>query len=449
MKVNQSPVEAYAPSQPATPQPATPQPDTYLPPAYPALDSDEDEDDDDDTRLPGGDKRRRGGKKGGRSKADITDPSIRPTVGPARMRRRHYGVLIMFVLMVLLPTAVSGWYLWNRANDQFESDVGFASRTEQTSSPFDFLGAIGGSSSSGAKDMDILNQFITSQDLVVRLDKRLDLRAMFSKPTNDPVFSFAADGTVEDLVVYWQRMIDIAYDSSTGLMDLKIYAFDPDDAQKIANAVLEESTLMINNLADIAREDATRYSKSSLTAAEDRVAKARLAITQFRVANHILDPSSDIASQMNVLNTLIQQLAGSQIDYDMLVGTVADNDPRLTQISRRIAVIKQRIAEEQAKVGVIADATSPGYANLVGAYESLRVDQDFAEKSYLSALAAYDTARTEAQQQDRYLATYVAPTRAEASTAPRRLLDMIVVALIAFVAWTISVLIYYALRDRR
>ena len=394
-----------------------------------------------------GPKRSAGGAKAG--KIDLSDYVVAPTVSPAGLRRRHYGVITLFVLMVILPTAAYSWYLWNRSADQYESQVGFGSRSEEAASTFDFLGALSGASTSSSKDMDILNQFIVSQELVDRIDKKLDLRAMYSKPQNDPLARFDPKGTIEDLVKFWQRMVVINYDSSTGLMNLQVFAFDPQDARMIARAVLDESTATINDLSMTAQVDTTRYSKQALQVAEDRLTKARVTLTDFRVKNHIVDPSTDIASQMSVMNTLNQQMAAAQIDLDLLAGTAGENDPRIAQLNRRIDVIGNRIIEERAKVGAVSDSTSSGYALLVSDYQRLSVDQDFAEKAYLSALAAYDQAILTAQQKTRYLATFVTPTLAEASTAPDRPLTAALTALIGFLAWAISVLIYYALRDRR
>ncbi len=387
------------------------------------------------------------GKSAG--KLDLSNYVVAPTVSPAALQPRHFGVIMLFVMLVVLPTAVYSWYLWNRAADQYVSDVGFASRTEDAPATFDFLGALGGASSTSSKDMDILNQFIVSQDLVARIDKKLNLRAMYSKPTNDPLGTFDPKGTIEDLVDYWRRMVVVNYDSSTGLMNLQVFAFDRLDAQAIALAVLAESTATINDLNVTAQEDTTKYSKEALQVAEDRLSKARVAVTAFRVKNHIVDPSNDLASQMSVLSTLVQQQAAAQIDLDLLAGVATEADPRVAQLNRRIEVIKKRILEEKAKVGAVSDSSSTGYAVMVSDYERLKVDEDFAEKAYLASLAAYDQALTDAQHKTHYLAAFVTPTLAEASTAPNRPLTAALTALIGFLAWAVSVLIYYALRDRR
>ena len=82
-------------------------------------------------------------------------------------------------------------------------------------------------------------------------------------------------------------------------------------------------------------------------------------------------------------------------------------------------------------------------------YQNLIMEQDFAQKAYLTALAAYDQAINDAQHQTRYLATYLQPTLAQTSTAPQRGLRTLLAAFVGLLAWSIGVMIFYALRDRR
>ena len=380
---------------------------------------------------------------------DAASYVVVPAVAMAQMRPRHYGVVLMFLLMVILPTFSYSVYLWTRAADQYQSNVGFGSRTEEAASTFDFLGALGGISKNGSSDMDILSQFIISQELVAKLDRELNLKAIYSKPSDDPLNAFVKDGTIEDLVAYWQRMVIVNYDKATGLMALQVFAFDPQDAKKIAEAILQESTKIINDLSLTAQVDTTRYSKDALSAAEAKLADARLALLDYQVRNRIVDPNNTIASQNGVISNLNQQLATTQIELDMLAGTVGRKDVRFSSLNRRIEVIKNRIAEEQSKVGTSTDGTASGFAELMQEFERLKVDQDFAERAYLASLAAYDQAINDAQHKTRYLAAYVAPTLAEAPTAPSRPLAALLVALIGFLLWAVVVLTYYALRDRR
>lgn len=373
----------------------------------------------------------------------------------AQPRARHWGVMISFVLLVILPTALAGYYMFAIAVDQYESRVGFAVRAEESQSALDILGGLSGLSKASSSDTDILYEFIQSQDMVERVAARLDLEAMFTRPAFDPVFALNPDSSIEDKLDYWARMVRIYYDGGTGLIEIRVFAFTPGDAHQIATVLLEEVSRLINDLSAIAREDATRYAAEERDKAIARLIAARQALTAFRVSTQIVDPTADIAGQMGLLNTLQTELAQTLIEQDMLQQTAKATDPRLSQIALRIEVIEARIADERRKLGVggplAGDGAAPagGYAGVIGEFEKLQVDLQFAETTYLTALSAYDAAVSEAQRTSRYLTTYVRPTLAQTSTAPDRLLLTGLVAGFAFLTWVIALLIYYSLRDRR
>ena len=378
---------------------------------------------------------------------------VRPVAKPAKVKRRHGGLIATFMLIVLLPVAVSAWYLYDRAVDQYASTVAFTVRSEDVRSAADLLGGLGSSlgvGSGGSSDTDILYEFIRSQELVAALDAELDLRRIYSRHTEiDPVFSFWPDGLIEDLTDYWDRMVRISYDSGSGLMELRVLAFAPQEAKAIAEGIFTKSSEVINQLSAIAREDATRYAREDLDLAVERLKQAREALTAFRIQNQIVDVTADIQGQMGLLNTLQAQLAEALIDFDLIRNTASSGDPRLAQAQRRIEVIETRIEEERRKFGAGDPTADNGnYATTVAEFERLGVDREFAERAYIAALSTYDGARAEANRQSRYLAAYIRPTLAEQSEFPQRELMLAMVVLFSFLIWSVLSLIYYSLRDR-
>jgi len=378
---------------------------------------------------------------------------IRPLATSAKHKKRHWGLLSAFVVIVILPVLATWWYLNERAVDQYASTVGFTVRSEDISSASDLLGglapALGGSSGSG--DADILYEFIRSQALVQQIDADLNLRTYYAPHLDqDPIFSFDPDGTIEDLTEYWQRMVRISYDAGSGLMELRVLAFEPLEAREIANTIFDRSTVMINDLSAIAREDATRYAREDLDLAVERLKEAREALTAFRISNEIVDPTADVQGQMGLLSLLQEQQVAALIEFDLLSNSTRDGDPRLEQARRRIDIIDERIREERRKFGVGAGGEdNASYAETIAGFERLTVDREFAETAYAASLAAFDAARAEANRQSRYLAAYIRPTLAERSEFPNRPLLIGIVVLFSFLIWAILALSYYALRDRR
>jgi capsular polysaccharide transport system permease protein len=381
---------------------------------------------------------------------------LRPPARPARLRGRHWIAVLSFLVCVVLPTAASWWYVTERAVDRYLSTASFSIRSEEAGSAFELLGGVVDVGASSSSDPDILYDFMQSQEMVERIDARIDLRALWAKgdPVRDPVFGYHPPGTIEDMVDYWNRMVGVYNDTSTGIMDIAVQAFTPADAQLVANLIYEESSDMINRLSDIAQEDATRISRIELDAAVERLKEAREAVTLFRNRNQIVDPLADMQGQMGILSSLQSELATTMIDLDVLRQTTATSDPRILQAEQRIAVIEARIAEERAKLGIGSGDPALGpaasaFADLVGEYERLMVDLEFAQASYAAARTTFETAQSEARRQKRYIAAHVQPTLAERALYPRAGVVVSLVGLFLFLGWALLLLMAYALKDRR
>ncbi|SFQ55995.1 sugar transporter [Donghicola eburneus] len=375
-----------------------------------------------------------------------------PLARPARMKRRHWGVILSFFLFVLVPVVAVNTYLWTVAEDQYVSTTGFTVRSQENSGASDLLGGLASfASASTASDSDILFEFIQSQEMVRVVDQQLDLREHYSQhwPT-DWAFAIWPDASIEQLVWYWSRVVKISYDSGSGLIEVQASAYDAEYSQAITQAILGASQTRINTLNEQARSDAMGYAEADLAEALERLKDAREALTQFRTRTQIVDPTADIQGRMGVMNNLQQQLAQALIDYDVLLGSVGANDPRVQKSEQRIAVIKERIQLERANLTSSGEdvASSQDYPALLSEYERLNVDLQFAEETYRAALTALDAARDNASRQSRYLATYISPSLAQEAEAPQRVMIGGLASLFLLFIWSIGVLIYYSIRDR-
>lgn len=386
---------------------------------------------------------------------EIADPSPeaqpKSEIREAGLRPRHYVLMVSFVLCVALPVIASALYLWTRAADQYHSEISFSIRSEEASSATaGLLGALTKLGSGSASDADILFEFIRGQKIVADIDKRLDLRRMFNREPSDVVFSLGEHSSIEDLRRYWNRMVKVSLDGSAGIVRVEVHAFTPEDARVIAEAILTESSALVNHLSEQARQDAIRFASDEFKEAEENLRATRQRVGDFRRDHRMVDPSADVAGQMGLLNALQSQLASTLVDRDVLLSYVGETDQRVIQANRRIDAITARIDEERDTLDVAGGAGGGvPLPDVVGAYEELQVDLEFANTTYTQTLAGLAGARAEARRQSRYLTPHIQPTLAETALYPRRTLITGLVALFATLGWGVMMLIYYNVRDNR
>lgn len=369
----------------------------------------------------------------------------------ARHKPRHRFLAYSFIAWVVLPILCSGLYLWTYAADQFVSYVGFSVHQQEPPAPVDMFGSLGNLQRSTTQDSAVLFAYIRSQAMVTQVNEQVDLTFAFSSPeARDFVFSLPRNSSREALLHYWHRAVQVVHSQDTGLLEVRVRAFDPRDAQLIAAAILEASREQLNLLSKHARDDAMSYAEQDLSAAKAELVAWQNRLSAFRTRTQMADPEADLALRMALITSLEQQHQEARVTQDLLRERTESTDPRLAQTARRLEVLQDRLKEERGLLGATEETLgNAGFSTLLTEYENLSRERDFAGQRYASAYGQFEIARSKALQQNRYLAIYLPPTLAETAEYPRRFLSLALVAFFGLISWAIFALIYYSLRDRR
>jgi capsular polysaccharide transport system permease protein len=372
---------------------------------------------------------------------------------PARPRRRHWLIALSFFLAVVMHSLMATTYLTWTAADRYGSRVAFSIRSNQAAAPLEILGAVTQlGNSSVLTDGQLLYDFIQSQQIVETVRTQLPLEAYYNRAPRDWVFSLGEDPPVEDLIDYWNRMVDVSLDPVTGIITIEARAFTPTEAQAIAAAILAASADLVNRLADTAREDAVSYAAVELAGAEQRLRSIRVRLRKFRDIEQEVDPSQNARIAIGLVAGLEEELSQARVQLELLSGALDDTAPRIVFLRRQIKSLQARIAAERTRLGSGVPRGNDDMRSLsqvVGEFEELVVDREFAEQSYTVALATYQQAQAEARRRHRYLAAHIEPTLSEEPQYPDRPLLIAAIFLLALAAWTILVLAGYNIRDRR
>jgi len=373
-------------------------------------------------------------------------PSIPLPARKVKKRSRHKLLIWSFLLIVQVPVGLLALYLGVFATPQFASSMSFSIRSEEFANPLDALSGLGELSSGTSSDAQIVFDFIRSQKIVRTIDEEIGLRALYSAPENDPVFTISPDVPVEKLVQHWQSMVQINLDKGSGIVRVKAFAFSPEDARHINESILQQSQGLVDQLSFLARQDAIGYAQEDLESARERLKVARQELSEFRSSARIIDPTIAVQSQGGVSAALQQQLAEAWIELDLLTAaTTREDDPRLTQLRRRVAAIEGRLEEERQ---ALAGNANSGMVEIVGRFEALLVEREFAEQAFVAAAAAFDVARADAGRRTKYLAVHIEPTLSDTALYPRSWVIVPVAFALLLLIWAVGIMVAYSIRDR-
>ncbi|MBB4277804.1 RkpR, polysaccharide export protein [Rhizobium mongolense] len=369
-----------------------------------------------------------------------------------RVKLRHLIIAGSFALAVALPTALASFYMFVIAADQYHSSAAFAVRSIDGQASSDILGMFtqsSGGSTTGA-DSYMLLDYVESERMIEAVEKTVNLDAAFARHGADFYFSMTADLPIEERLEYWKKMVHVDFDHTSSILNLTVKAFDPKSAKQIASVIIGESERLINDLSLKARNGVLKASQDEVALAEGRLSAARNALRNFRDVSQEADPVEAAKLAGQLVASLEQQLTQLQTDLTTARTRMAADSPRIRVITTRIDSLEKQLAQEKQRFGsgIAGEAGGGDVASRMLQYEELETEREFAEKAYTGALASLEKARIDANNQQRYLATFIQPTLSEEAQYPSRLMMSALVFLGCLFAWGVCVMGYYNVRDR-
>ena len=344
-----------------------------------------------------------------------------------RRPRRRFGLFAGFLMFVLLPTALVGFYFFTVASPQYAVETQFAVRGSDTS-PLDSLG-LGLSALPGASGQDadsyVVQNYIESVQVVkdIKRDQDIDIRKFYARPFIDPLYKIAPDMPWVDFAGYWSWRIKAEYNSITGNTTFQVFAFTARDAHAIADAVLTQAEKVVNDLSGELRTSLIGTAEEEVTRTEQRLRDARLAVQLFQNATQVLDPKIAAEQEGGITAQLEGELAELRTRQRALSATISGNSPTMRVINRQIEAIEAQLREQRRNIGSgTEEAGGDNLAELSTRFIELTLDAEFAQTAYTAALAALETALTDARKQQRYLATYIPAEAPSVSRHPKPLL---------------------------
>jgi capsular polysaccharide transport system permease protein len=354
---------------------------------------------------------------------------------------------IWFWALVGLPTLIAGVYYFGIASDLYLSEVKFVVHGPAkgpTSALSVMLQSAGASAVS--EDTYAVHEYLMSRDAVKRLEREDDLRAMLGRPEGDLISRFPGAWfwrkDFEALYRTYSRFISVDIDSASGVSTLQVKAYRPEDAQRIAQALLTFGEQLVNALNERARHDALAVFQREVDRMEQNIGQIQTQLTAYRIKAKMLDPKSAAGGPIELLAQMNGQLASAQGQLAEVVKN-APSSPHIPLVRTRIASLQKLIAEERAKITGDDDSV----ATALSEYERLDVERALAEKTLASALGSLEAARLEAQRQQLYIETITQPNLADYPLYPKRLASFASVTATCLVAYGIAWLLVAGIRE--
>jgi capsular polysaccharide transport system permease protein len=365
---------------------------------------------------------------------------------PAKIRAFIRSLNIWFWALVGLPTLLAGVYFFGIASDLYLSEVRFVVHGPSKGPQSALSAMLESASSAVSEDTYAVHEYLMSRDVVRRLEREDDLRTLLGRPEGDLVSRFPGAlfwrKDFEALYKSYSRFVSVEVATQSGVSTLQVKAYRPEDAQRIARALLTFSEQLVNALNERARHDALAVFRREVDDTEQNIAKIQGQLTAYRIKAKMLDPKSAASGPIELLAQMNAQLASAKGQLAEILKN-SPNSPHIPLVQTRIAAIEKLIADERAKI--TGDESS--LATALSEYEHLDTQRVLAEKTLASAFSALEAARLEVQRQQLYIETIAQPNLADYPLYPKRLASFATVTATCLLFYGIAWLLVSGVRE--
>lgn len=354
---------------------------------------------------------------------------------------------IAYICCVLIPVLIIIFYLFTYAKDRYQSSSVLLVKQVADAQVSDAsgLGALFGVSNTSREDSQILKEYITSRDMIEKLNKNLNLRREFSS-VKDPVFALSEDASVEDLVKYFNKMITVELDEQTMMLHVSDQAFSPNFSLKLNREILKQSDEFINEVSKTIAQEQQVFAEKQYEDATLKLDQARQAVLTYQNENEIFDPQAQAQAVATLVSGLQTNLAQLKTEERTLLSYLTPDAPQVIALQSQIESVEQQIKNESAKL------TSPSNLKLnknVADFEALKAQVEFATDVYKISLASLEKSRLEASRKLKKLVVISAPRLAEDAVYPRKIYISVTSFILLNIIFGIGLLIHSIIREHR
>nr|WP_141031637.1 capsule biosynthesis protein [Campylobacter lanienae] len=346
-----------------------------------------------------------------------------------KQHKERLNRLDSFKTVIYIMIAVIFYYTFIAA-DRYVSEVSLSVKSTDGSSPISLSGieSLVGVASSSTEDIKLLQEYIKSFDMLQKLDEKINLRSLYEKQKLDLFFRIYSSTSKESYLKYYRDRIHILFDDTTGLLNVAVEGFSPEDARNISAAILEECERFINEIShNIAREQ-LRFAQGELESAKQKYKDAKNELLAFQNEYGVFDPQSLAKTKAGFITEIELQISKKETELNTMRSYLNDNAPEIVALKAELRAHKEQLEKERRKVA--SNASQDKLNDVVAQFEALYLNLSFAEDVYKTAITAVETTRIEIGRKAKQVVVIQSPYVPDSAAYPKKMYNIITIFVI-------------------
>jgi capsular polysaccharide transport system permease protein len=346
-----------------------------------------------------------------------------------RRRRRIAALVTKLVCFILIPTLLAGYYFYRAATPMYASFTEFV--IQKADSPSAPAGAslFGSSLLATAQDSIAVQGYLSSREAMIRLDNDLGFKQVFQGSKVDALQRLADDVTNESAYKAYKKRVQIGYDPTEGIIKMEVVTPSPQISYAFSKALIGYAEQQVDQLTQRLREDQMKGAGNGYEKAEASYAKAQNNVVELQEKLGVLNPESEIAGQMSLIQQVESDLQQRELELIEMLDNPRPNQTKVTVLQNSIKS-RKNLAKKLRNEMTINTNDVKSMSRITAELQAAQSQLFLRQELLAASLLQLETARVEANRQTRYLSMAVAPVAPDEASYPRSFENTILSALV-------------------
>lgn len=271
------------------------------------------------------------------------------------------------------------------------------------------------------QDMLLIQDYLSSWDMLSMLDKKLGLKAHYQSNKADYFSRLSSDASRESFIRYYREHLALRLDGLSGVLTIELQAFDPEYGQQVVGLMLKESERFINKLGHQVALDQLAFVEEEVNRAYQRLQDEKAKVLAFQNSHELISPESTSSARLGVVSQIEAELVRHQTELKQLRSYMRDTAPSVISVQSRVNALTKQLEQERAKLtGVNNGLDKEAMNEITARYLDVQTQEILAADLYKTGLITLEQARVEAYRKLKHLLVITQPTQAEDAEYPRR-----------------------------
>ncbi len=322
-----------------------------------------------------------------------------------------FNTILIYLFTSITLINFSYFYLIGRSRYVVSSSV-IVRKTSASQNPsLSFASFIGGGNQQSLEDARFLEVYVKSPQVLEELEKEFNFKRAFKKEGLDVFSGINFQSNREEKYKFFMKQINIKLNPNSGVIELKTYAFKPEDALKINQFLLNQSENFVNSLNQEIFKRQLDFGEEQIKKTKKKLDDEVEKLERFQSNYKMLNIEYESQSTLNMIAGLESKLVDLQIKLSDAERVFIDkNSPEIIYLTDQVNTLRKQIENERSKlVSVKGKALNKRLAEI----NEIESNISFLKEIYKTTLATSERNKIDSSQQQRFLAILSKPFEPE------------------------------------